>query len=684
MNAPARFVIEVNQPEKKARVASVRVGLPDSRWAELPVTVYDTTGKQVGARWLWSAPGEVATVVFDSSSEAKRYFLYVGSSTAPADPNWTPEAGVALETRSGDGRNVNRIEEMLAAWKKSTMVLGRSLLPTIFEGGHRHGPQTNLFSYYQGWFDAPTAGKYEMAVISTDAGFILVDGKLVVEWPGKHAVWPGTRGQFRNAVDLEAGPHKLEYYNAYWYRPDGRTPLVCCMAVKTPTTGWVTVRPGSEFFRPMTTAHVAGYELIPEGLANSTGLILPTAPNVGFEWEIAEQSVTAADVTESGFILIKFRFYRERPEWTCTWSFDDGTTVTGSRVEHLYLKPGVRQVKLTVTGAQGEIGSLSLPVNVRPNWTQLTTRKPELTPVHRDAVLARDPATISAADWPSVVELFTVFEDADALVKITPAVTVKLSDFSDVDLVTIQRAAAYLGGGLAKRYANAEPYYQALIDRAAGEKATAATKTLANQARLQGAQVILKSSNRVDDARTRLNAIDPLTLMPEERKAVEVMRGDLALAAGDVAGAKKIYLAQTAEATGADARSSIRRTAKIDQAAVYMEKKDFESAEKTLDDLEKQSPIDKLASDVALTRLRLYQERGESVVALIWARRLLPVLTDSGARSQLLFRLTDLAFTQGERDSARKTLKELVEKYPYSESTAQAKGKWPSEIEVKK
>lgn len=685
LTAPARFLIDLDKPEKPGCVAQVRIGLPDPRWAEMPVSVFDATGKIIGAKWLWSAPGEAATLVFDSSSGAKRYYVYCGSVASAADSNWSPEAGVLLETRPAENKQINRLDEMLAAWKKSTPALGRSLLPTIFEGGHRHGPQTHLLSYYQGWFDAPAAAKYEIATISTDASFILVDGKPVVEWPGRHGFWPGVRGQFRGAIDLAAGPHRLEFYNAYFYRPDGRTPLVCCMAAKVGEGGWATLMPDKEFFRPISRAHVAGYELIPQGLGNTSGLVLPLAPNVGFNWDIAEQSVTAADATDSGFILLKFRFYRDRPQWTSSWSFDDGSTATGAKVEHLYLKPGVRQVKLTVTDASGgEVGTLTLPVNVHPNWTQLTTRRPELNPAHRVLILGRDPATISSADWASVVEMFQVFEDAEGLVKISPAVTAKVKDFADADLATIQRAAAYLGGGLARRYVEAEPYYRALIERGAAENATAAIKTLANQARLQLAQVILKSSNRIDDVRALLNAIDAATLSPADRRSLELLRGDLTLATGDVAGAKKIYLTQTAEPTGADARSSIRRTAKIDQAAAYMEKKDYESAEKSLDEIETQAAIDKLASDCALARLRLYQERGETVVALLWGKRLLPVITDAGARSQLLFRVTDLAFAQGDRELGRKTLRELLEKYPYSESTAQAKGKWPAEVEIKK
>jgi len=148
------------------------------------------------------------------------------------------------------------------------------------------------------------------------------------------------------------------------------------------------------------------------------------------------------------------------------------------------------------------------------------------------------------------------------------------------------------------------------------------------------------------------------------------------LATGDVAGARKQYETLTGEPSGPDARSSIRRTAKIGQARVFLDRKDFEAAENSLNEVAWLAPIEKMAPDWALTRLRLYQEQNLPVAAYLWAKRLLPVVTESG-RSELLFRLTDLALAHGDSDLARKTLSELLKKHPYSQEAAQAKEKWP-------
>jgi TolA-binding protein len=191
------------------------------------------------------------------------------------------------------------------------------------------------------------------------------------------------------------------------------------------------------------------------------------------------------------------------------------------------------------------------------------------------------------------------------------------------------------------------------------------------------AQLTLKTSDRIDDVRSLLGAINVPLLTNEEPRMLKILQADLALDTGDVAGAKKQYQALTGDPSGPDARSSIRRTAKIGQARAFLDRKDYDAAEDALREVAWQAPIEKLAPDWALTRLRLYQEQNLPDAAYLWAKRLLPVITEGG-RSELLFRLTDLAFARKDDDLAHKTLDELIRKHPYSEEAAQAKEKWPS------
>ena len=113
---------------------------------------------------------------------------------------------------------------------------------------------------------------------------------------------------------------------------------------------------------------------------------------------------------------------------------------------------------------------------------------------------------------------------------------------------------------------------------------------------------------------------------------------------------------------------------------MFLDRKDNEAAEDALNEVARQAPIEKLSSDWALTRLRIYQEENLPVSAYLWAKRLLPVIMGS-ARSELLFRLATIAFAQGDNDLANKSLSELLKKYPYSDEAAQAKHRWPREAQ---
>lgn len=704
--APARFVIDLDKPETAGKVSWIRLCLPDPTWSELPLVAYNEKDVRIGAKVLWSAPGEPATILFDSSSGVKRYFLYFGKiplppppppvasltpppPPPPTPPPWNPESGVLLETRAGEGKEIRTWDEMIEAWNKSSTVLGRSLITTIFEGGHRHGPQANILSYYKGWFDVPAAATYSFTTTSTDASFLLIDGKQVVAWPGNHHFNGGTHGEFRGSVDLTAGAHVIEYYNSYTYRNEGRPPILCCIAVKAGNEGWAVPFPDNNtFFRPISHAHVAGYELIPKEIRATSlaaGLKLPEAPAIGFEWDTVEQSVPTSESTQTGFILTRLRYYRHWQEGKYTWNFDDGSTGDGAKLEHLYLSPGVRQVKLTALNKEGkEIGSLTLPVFIHPNWTQLTTRRPELMPKHRDLLLKRDPATITSADLPSVISMLQVYEDIEGLVKLTPLIVSRMNDLPEDSLPTLRKAALLLTTGPVKRPTEAQQLHQALVDRTSTGSASPSIKSLAYASRLSLAQILLRTTNRTDDVAKLLGAIDLSALSKDDRRALDLLRADLALATGNVEDAKKKYQALTGEPTDVDARSSMRRMAKIEQANSFLDKKDFESAEKALWEIEWSAPIEKIAPDFAVARTRLEQERGESQVALLWARRVLPAITAANARSSLLFRITELSFAQNDAETARKTLAELLQKYPYSEGTAKAKTKWPNEITSKK
>ena len=677
-SAPARFTIQPGSGAP-ALLSWVNLYLPRPKWAEAPLRVFTDTGTAVGSELLWQSPGGPATLVFDSSSGAKGYRVYVGSNW-PLLPLPDAKAGVWLETREGDGKVIHNLPDMLQAWNKSGKVVGRAIVSGIWEGGNRFGPQASLFEHLQGWFDVAAPESLQLTTISTDASFVLVDGKEAVEWPGQHDCWhPPPEARPMGNVDLTVGLHRIDYYYAFvldeaLMERNVITPQLCSLVVKGgPLTNWTILNPGAGFFRPTTQDHVVSYELQTGPPAVSTP---GAAPALAIEWTNQEQSVISSDISDSGFISMQLTCMSAVPG-TLTWTFDDGSTAQGPTVKHLFPRPGMRTVRLALRNGEKDVASLTQTIDVHPGRADQTDQRPQLWPEQEADIVGRDPAAFSASDLAGCFAIFGAYRQPQDLLKLLPAVCSKMKDIADADLPDVKDAALFLAREDWAHPAEEISLLRALIDRC-GSPPSPRLAATAGECRLALARLVLKTSDHLDEVRSLVDAVDVKTLSGEEPRRLAILRADLTLATGDIAGAGKQYQALTGDPSGPDARSSIRRTAKIGQARVFLDRKDFEAAENSLHEVAWQSPLEEMSPDWALTRLRLYQDENFPVLAYLWAKRLLPVINQSG-RSELLFRTTDLAFAQSDSDLAHKTLSELLKNHPYSEEAAAAKEKWPGQ-----
>ena len=649
--------------------------LPDPKWATMPIRLFNDAGVAVGSDVLWTAPGEPLTLLFDTSSGSVHYKAYFGSNWPPMHLTDT-RAGVYLEIRQGDGKIINNLPDMLQSWNQSHKVLGRVLLTGIFEGGNHFGPQSNVLLHFQGWIDVATPEHLQLALDSVDASFVQVDGKEVVEWPGQHDRWWGPSGPPQGTVDLAPGLHVLDYYNAYILSgsPDP-LPLSCSLAVKGGSfKDWTMLQQDTGFFRATTRGNPLYYQL---QTSPPVGSVAPGAPALAITWANYLQSVIDTDMADIGLIAMRLTCY-PGIAGTPTWTFDDGTTAQGQEILHIFPRPGMRKVLVSLVDGGKQVASLSQTIAVHPRWSN-SGNTPELFPDHEADIMARDPMTLSASDLVGCIVIFTGYLKTDDLLKLLPAICAKMKEVNDGDLPYLKDMALYLAQEDWAHPADVIQLLRALIDRtSAVSSPTPATVAVLSESRLALARLVLETTDHTDEVRALIDAINVPSLAREEPRRLKILRADLALATGDVAGARTQYQSLTGEPSGPDVRSSIRRTAKISQARAFLDRKDFDAAEDSLKQVVWQAPIEKMSPDWALTRLRAYQDENLPVEAYLWAKRLLPVITE-GSRSELLYRLVDLAFAQGDNDLARKTLSELLTKHPYSEEAAQAKEKWPGQ-----
>ena len=669
-SSPARFDIAPNDATP-AILSQVRLFMPDPAWDGLPIRVFNDHGVAVGSDVLWTASGEPVTLLFDSSSGSKSYHAYVAS-------NWPPlhlpdaHAGVWLETRAGDGNVINTVPDMLNAWSKSTTVEGRAVVPSVFEGGNRFGPQTNLFLHLQGWFAVDKPKHLDFAPVSVDSSFVLVDGKEVVKWPGKHDWGYGPQGPPQGGVDVTAGIHVVDYYNAYLQRDGGRPPVLACLSVQNgPTPGWAMLTPDQKFFRQVVTDRVDFYRL-----QAAPGSTAERVPQLAFFWDVTDDSPLYTDYADLGFVAMQFTCYSP-PKGTVTWTFDDGTTQDGQQVTHVFPRPGMRTVQVAVKDGDRVVSSVSRVVNVHLQWSPIVHQEPYLGDATEKPIMARDPASFNASDLAGAFAVLGgPFRKTADIAQLAPSMAGKIKDAKDADLPFLKDAVAHFVRDDRDRHDVQEQLLRALIDRTSASTAPPLV-AVASQSRLVLAQLLIKFTDQAAEIGKLIDAINPTSLDQRGPRALDILRGDLLLATGDVDGARKKYQALTGDPQGADARSSIRRTARIGQARAFIDRKDYDAAEEALRDVSWQAPVEKLAPDWALTRLRLYEAENLPQAAYLWAKRLLPVIASAG-RPELLYRLTDLALAEKDPDLAHKTLDELLKKHPYSEEAARAKERWPA------
>ena len=213
--------------------------LPDGR----DVRVVDADGRPVKFH-LINAKGEalsgdlpkgqaVRIHFLPEDLTAPRYYVYYGNAkAAPAGQTWTKTlGGLKLETRQNNLQQpANNFKHLQKLIKGSKRVFGSGLRRQINDPANPFGPNDYYISSYDGWIYCPRDGVYSFATDSDDSSFLLINGNLVVQWPGGHN--PSGAFSHFGRLSLKQGIHRIEYYHvqsgggtlakAGWRIPDAK------------------------------------------------------------------------------------------------------------------------------------------------------------------------------------------------------------------------------------------------------------------------------------------------------------------------------------------------------------------------------------------------------------------------------------------------------------------------------
>ena len=353
------FMLRGRYPE----VSLVRLYTPGHNPEDcVPEVIATNSGARVNSMVLSAGRGEPMDILFENPRGNPSYLVYLvpkDKHTNPS-PSWQPKAGLVLDTKWAKRglRSSDRLPEFLEAFNGAAKPVGRSLVDDIHHafGIHRM-PEYEMptrgsfgFHHYKGFFKANKNGKYRFATISRYDSYISVDDKLVVGWPGRHDVNRARRGEKQGTISLKPGVHKLEYFLCSPWRE-----MFAVAAWKKP----------NEEFRIMTRTDFVG---VGRFKAVSADLSEPNQIYAAFEWSPIDDF--RLEQTGPCFVTMQFDAIRPDPltRYSYRWAFDDGTTASGKTVEHVFLRSGLRKVRLEIALQEKTLARNEYEVYVHPPW----------------------------------------------------------------------------------------------------------------------------------------------------------------------------------------------------------------------------------------------------------------------------------------------------------------------------
>jgi tetratricopeptide (TPR) repeat protein len=288
-------------------------------------------------RVLQTGPGDYCRVAFQTENGAPHYHVYYGGNIAAEEierPRWTATEGLLMETRRCQDGAPRDLESLQNAFIASPRI-GADYVPGV---DHRRNPFAAapgpFLTRYVGMIHVPLTGRVAFFTSGRDASFLLIDGKLVAEASGRSLA--GGKGE----IDLDAGPHRFEY----WHAARG--------AEASMEAAWAL--PGLDKPAPMAPS-VFGHDkiahLTAEQLEHRTERYLP-------DFRMAVVGIApGADDYQPAMVRVQL-VDRTAPAITrnakYTWEFSDGRTCEGANPAHLFLRPGLHQVKMTVRRGTSE------------------------------------------------------------------------------------------------------------------------------------------------------------------------------------------------------------------------------------------------------------------------------------------------------------------------------------------
>ena len=611
--------------------------------------VVGASGTPAPHRVLSRKPGDdLVRVAFEPTARDRRYAVYFSNPRAKAPREAKLEKGLLLETLQYRGGQPNSLRGMRDIRRRAQgSPFGSGYVPNVFHGHNVFGPSDKYVSRYTGTLLCPRSGRYVIATTSDDASFLLIDGKLVVQWPGWHRAVGDARHQAK--LDLTKGPHEFEYLHvqgkdlaaavAAWQPPGAKK------VVPIPPTAFGTVARG----RPNRIERLGGKSAL------------------HFEAEVVGECAFEGRTA----YRVRFRDRTGGPSGAgrVRWDFGDGLTGHGSSVEHFYLRDGVFTVKMTATG--GRSGSVTNRVRVERVWARQTTLRPEPAEAWARAVRGYD---LSRLDGRSLEAAALVMKAVGAEADEVRVLEGIVSRPAEMEPQVYLEAVTFL----------ARRWREVAAERPRAMKILAQAEThLADSLKLRArvwrerGDILFYYEKDLDRALGEYDKVVGRYADKLEDHIVRITKiriGDIFRKRGDLEKARANYTdAERFRLDDVKGEPSVRKGLLMQSAETLLAHRDAERALSALDVLEWEFPLEKLRGPSTVMRAKAELARKNVAEAVVQLDDFVRVAPSSNHAAEALFMAAEIHRSGGRTAEAVRRYERLVADYMDSPRAADAR-----------
>jgi hypothetical protein len=660
----AGFLLKGKNPE----VSFVKLCTPGSDARDFEAVVFTSIGQRVPSRLFWARQDEPMEILFDNSYGSTIYFVYLvhKDKYEPTSSVWEPKAGVTLETRytSKIYPECKELSGLLKVWDEVAEPVGKSLVDNVHHsfpihrlgefGSDSTGKKPRLALYrYEGFFRTEKAGRYIFATASNWASHLLVDGNLVISWPGEHNYRAGIKGEKQGKISFGAGVHKLEYLN---YSPWGQMFTLAAWQKPQEKLGLM----ARDDFLPVGrfVATAIGYK----DLAKDGG---------SFKWQISDDW----RVDQGKAALVRMRFdvlkAKQAGNYSYRWKFDDGKIETGESIEHVFLRTQMRTVTLEVLKNGEVIAEVKQKIHVHILWDKI-----QLEPKNIQAF----EKAISESDFNKVPigDIVNLYAFADGLKRQQWRQQIVVALMKRVDeLVAESRHQQFcLELGQYLRSSPVRQYEQALkLFTRLGEKSKG-NMIVRQQAMVSQAELLVQCFGKAQEAIKILNQVEKDKKLDNKiASRFRIAQAEALIALEQVEETREIL--QNLHVSSNNTKQDVKYVGLLRHARLLAENTDdpvqLDYAMEKIEEIIANDPVKLLMPNLNLIKLDVHLARKEYLVAFYLAERLNKLELSNYYRSEVLVRQIKALCAIKAVDQAKVIYETMTTDYPYSPAVAEAK-----------